>query len=75
MSILLNFIVGFFISVTIFVCIGDPDAILTTNFRHPFMEMFLQATHFIQGSTTIVSTVITAVLGFLSVAWPQLLEC
>ena len=69
-SITLNAFLGFGMLIAVLLCMGDLDAALHTPTGYPFMEIFLQATNSVSGSTTMGAIITTlgvcATIGFVA---------
>lgn len=69
-SIALNAFLGFGMLIAVLLCLGDIDAAFTTPTGYPFMEIFLQATKSVSGSTAMAAIVtalgVCATIGFVA---------
>jgi choline transport protein len=70
LSILLNGTIGFAMVVALLFSIGNLENALSTNTGYPFMEIFLQATNSVGGSTAmaaiVTSLAVCATVGILA---------
>ena len=57
LSVILNGILGFAMTIAVLFCIGDIDAALSTNTGYPFMEIFMQATKSVAGSAAMAAII------------------
>lgn len=68
-SIMLNGFLGFGILVAVFFCVGDLEAATKSPTGYPFMEIFIQATGSVSGSTAMVAIItalqICVMIGFV----------
>lgn len=69
-SITLNAFLGFGMLIAVLFCIGDIEAAFATPTAYPFMEIFVQATNSVSGSTAMAAIVTTlglcATIGFVA---------
>ena len=69
-SITLNGFLGFGMLLAVLFCLGDLNAAEKTPTNYPFMEIFLQATHSVAGSSIMIAIVTTlqicATIAFLA---------
>ena len=62
-SIVINGVLGFSMYTAVLFCIGDIDAVLTSNYGQPFIEVFVQATQSTAGSAVMVAVIIVTFIG------------
>lgn len=71
-SLLLNGSMGFAVLLVMLFGIGDVDAVLSTPTGYPFIQIFVQATGSVGGSTAMASIIVLSVffacLGFIATA-------
>lgn len=69
-SIILNAFLGFGMLIAVLLCLGDIEDAIQTPTGYPFMEIFLQATNSVTGSTAMAAIVTTlgvcATIGFVA---------
>lgn len=69
-SITLNAFLGFGMLIAVLLCLGDIEDAIQTPTGYPFMEIFLQATNSVAGSTAMAAIVtalgVCATIGFVA---------